>query len=90
MKQLRYIIFFQSIGILFSMNIHGFYEGQFGRAYESDAFEWNIWDPNFYLETRINGSPNPNSNYYIKFYPYKDYSETNRPLSVLSESNISF
>ena len=90
MKQLRYIIFFQSIGILFSMNIHGFYEGQFGRAYESDAFEWNIWDPNFYLATRINGSPNPNSNYYIKFYPYKDYSETNRPLSVLSESNISF
>ena len=90
MRQLVCIIFFHFISVLFSMNINGFYEGQFGRSYESDAFKWNIWDPNFYLETRINGSPNQNSNYYIKFYPYKDYSETSRPVSVLSESNISF
>ena len=90
MKYLLYLILIQCINILYCMEIQGFYESQFGRSYESDAFKWNIWDPNFYLETRIQGSPNQNSNYYIKFYPYKDYNESNRPVSILSESNISF
>ena len=51
--------------------MEGFYEGQFGRGYQSDFFEWNIWDPNYYLETRINGSPMYGSNIYIKFYAEK-------------------
>ena len=55
------------ISFLFcSMNMEGFYEGQFGKTYESDYFEWNMWDPNFYLETRLYASPIQNSNFYIK------------------------
>ena len=74
----------------YSMNIEGFYESQIGRTQESDSFDWNIWDPNFYLETRMYGNPNNNTSYYIKFYPYKDYNDSFRSLAVLSESNISF
>ena len=63
MKYLLYLILIQCINILYCMEIQGFYESQFGRSYESDAFKWNIWDPNFYLETRIQGSPNQYSNW---------------------------
>ena len=73
-----------------SINMEGFYEGQFGRGYESDIFEWNIWDPNLYLETRLHGSPVKNSDYYIKFYADKDFSQNIRPLAVLSEGHIGF
>ena len=76
--------------LLFSMNFEGFYESQIGRTQESDSFDWNIWDPNFYLETRMFGNPNNNTSYYIKFYPYKDYNDSFRSLAVMSESNISF
>ena len=61
--------------LLHSMNIEGFYESQIGRTQESDSFDWNIWDSNFYLETRMFGNPNNNTSYYIKFYPYKDYNK---------------
>ena len=47
--------------LLPSINMEGFYVGQFGKTYESDSFEWNMWDPNFYLETRLYGSPIENS-----------------------------
>ena len=76
--------------LLYSMNIEGFYESQIGRTQESDSFDWNIWDSNFYLETRMFGNPNNNTSYYIKFYPYKDYNDSFRSLAVMSESNISF
>ena len=78
-----------SIG-LSSINMEGIYEGQFGKTYESDAFEWNMWDPNFYLETRLYGNPIKNSDFYIKFYPDKDYEQSNQSLSVLSEGHIGF
>ena len=70
--------------------MEGFYEGQFGKTYESDSFEWNMWDPNFYLETRLYGNPIKNSDFYIKFYPDKDYEQSNQSLSVLSEAHIGF
>ena len=73
-----------------SINMEGFYESQFGKTYESDSFEWNMWDPNFYFETRLHVSPVQNSNFYIKFYPDKDYEQSNRSLAVLSEAHIGF
>ena len=76
--------------ILPSVNMEGFYEGQFGRAQESDIFEWNVWDPNLYLETRLYGNPFKNSDYYIKFYADKDFSQNVRPLAVLSEGHVGF
>ena len=47
--------------------MQGFHESQFGKTYESDSFKWNMWDPNFYFETRLYASPIENSNLYIKF-----------------------
>jgi len=70
--------------------MEGFYEGQYGRSYESDVFDWNIWEPNLYLETRLYGEPVKNSNLYIKFYSDKDYSNGEQPLTVLSEGHIAF
>ena len=52
--------------------MQGFHESQFGKSYESESFKWNMWDPNFYFETRLYASPIENSNLYIKFYPDKD------------------
>ena len=48
--------------------MEGIYEGQFGKTYESDAFKWNMWDPNLHLETRLYGSPIKNSNYYLLIF----------------------
>ena len=52
---LLYFLLF-SVGMP-SISMEGIYEGQFGKTYESDAFEWNMWDPNYYLETRLYGNP---------------------------------
>ena len=85
------ILFLAHLSVLLcSINMEGFYEGQFGKTYESDAFEWNMWDPNFYLETRLYGNPIDNSDFYIKFYADKDYEQSQQPLAVLSEGHISF
>ena len=83
------LVIFLSIA-LGDLNMEGFYEGQFGRNYESDEFIWNMWDPNLYLETRLHGSPANNSSYYIKFYANKDYELSNQPLAIFSEGNINF
>ena len=73
-----------------SISMEGIYEGQFGKTYESDAFEWNMWDPNYCLETRLYGNPIHNSDFYIKFYADKDYTQSEQALAVLSEGHISF
>ena len=90
MRRIILLFFLQSSVVLCSINMEGFYEGQFGKTYESDSFEWNMWDPNFYLETRLYGNPIKNSDFYIKFYPDKDYEQSERSLSVLSEGHIGF
>ena len=82
------IIYFAAIWP--SINMEGFYEGQFGKSYQSDAFKWNMWDPNYYLETRLYGNPVYNSDFYIKFYSDKNYYQSERPLAVLAESHIGF
>ena len=73
-----------------SIYMEGFHESQFGKGYESDTFKWNMWDPNFYLETRLYGSPIQNSDFYIKFYANKDYETSDQPLAVLSEGHMGF
>ena len=88
MKIIIVLISFQST-FLYAINMQGFYEGQFGKSYESDIFEWNMWEPNFYLETRMFGSPIDDTHYYFKFYTYKDY-EINRPVAVFSEGHVGF
>jgi len=84
---LLYLLFLMK---LFAINMDGIYESQFGKTYESDAFKWNMWDPNFYLETRLHGNPVDKANFYLKFYADKDYSQSKQPLVVFSEGNISF
>ena len=76
--------------VVANMHMEGFYEGQFGRTYESDEFTWNMWDPNYYLETRLYGNPIKDANYYIKFYANKDHGLTTRPLAIFSEGSIGF
>ena len=73
-----------------SIWMEGFYEGQFGKNYQSDFFEWNMWNPNYYLETRMYGSPIKDSDFYIKFYADKDYERSENPLAVFSEGHIGF
>ena len=83
MKEIMLLLLFSVE--LFAINMEGIYEGQFGKTYESDAFKWNMWDPNFYLETRLYGNPVQNSEFYIKFYADKDYEQSERPLVVFSK-----
>ena len=85
MKRVIILFSLQFSVVLCSINMEGFYEGQFGKTHESDAFEWNMWDPNFYLETRLYGNPIDNSNFYIKFYADKDYEQSQQSLAFLSE-----
>ncbi len=85
-----FLIFILFSFLLSSVDMEGFYEGQYGRSYESDIFNWNIWEPNLYLETRLYGDPVENSNFYIKFYSDKDYSNSEKPLAVLAEGHIAF
>ena len=85
-----FLIFMLFSFLLSSVDMEGFYEGQYGRSYESDIFNWNIWEPNLYLETRLYGDPVKNSNFYIKFYSDKDYSNSEKPLAVLAEGHIAF
>ena len=82
-------LLFLSIGSS-SINMEGIYESQFGKIYESDTFKWNMWDPNYYLETRLYGNPINNSAFFIKFNTDKDYDESSQPLAVFSEGHISF
>jgi hypothetical protein len=85
---LLYLLLF-SVGLP-SISMEGIYEGQFGKTYESDAFEWNMWDTNYYLETRLYGNPIHNSDFYIKFYADKDYAQSEQALAVFSEGHIGF
>ncbi len=90
MKKLFLLSLLFSTFALSAINMEGYFESQFGKTYESDAFEWNMWDPNFYVETRLFGNPVSNSDFYLKFYAEKDYNEAENPLAVFSEGHISF
>ena len=89
MNRILYIFITSSLAWSY-IGMEGFYESQFGKSYESDFFEWNMWDPNYYLETRIYGSPIKGSDFYIKFYADKDYDRSESALAVLSEGHIGF
>jgi len=89
MDRLLYIFIALSF-VWSSIWMEGFYEGQFGKKYESDFFEWNMWNPNYYLETRLNGSPIEGSDFYVKFYADRDYERSENPLAVFSEGHIGF
>ena len=62
---MRNLIIIMLIHVVFAINMEGIYESQLGKEYESDAFKWNMWDPNFYLETRFYGNPINNSSFYF-------------------------
>ena len=97
---MKYKILIICIFILFisqlnaQIKLEGYFETQFGRTYTSDSFRWNMWDPNFYLESRISGSPVANTDFYFKFYSDKDndyYKFTSfRPEAVFTEGHIDF
>ena len=85
----RFLYIFIALSFAWSsIWMEGFYEGQFGKNYESDFFEWNMWNPNYYLETRLNGSPIEGSDFYVKFYADRDYERSENPLAVFSEGNV--
>ena len=88
-KIILHLFLLFSVG-LFPLNMEGIYESQFGKTYESDSFEWNMWDPNYYLEMRMYGNPIYNSDFYIKFYADKDYQQSEQALVVLAEGHIGF
>ena len=90
MKIFYYLLLLQFSLLFSNIYLNGFYEGQFGKAYESDVFAWNMWDPNFYLESRLHGSPTEKSDFYLKFYSSNNYQLSERPLAVLSEGHIGF
>ena len=75
---------------LFALNMEGIYESQLGKTKESDAFKWNMWDPNFYLETRFNGSPINNASFYFKLNGDQDNSQSGQPRLIFSEGHVNF
>ena len=87
---MRNLIIIIPIHVIFAINMEGIYESQLGKAYESDAFKWNMWEPNFYLETRFYGNPINNSSFYFKLNADQDYSESNQSLLVFSEGHVSY
>ena len=75
------------------MQMQGYFNAEFGKNLENDQFEWNMWDPNIYLETKLFGQPLPNSDIYLKFYNDKDwdyYKWSGNSLAVFSEGHIGF
>ena len=81
--------------ILFSqVKMEGFYDLSLGKSYDSGDFKYNLWDPNYYFETRFYANPITNSSIFFKFYADKDnnnyYNVSHRTEGVLSEANISF
>jgi len=89
------LIILNLITILLANNlrIEGYFDAQFGRNLENDEFEWNMWDPNIYLETKLFGNPFPNSDIYFKFNSDKDwdyYKVTGNQLAIFSEGHVGF
>ena len=70
--------------------MEGVYESQMGKTKESDSFEWNMWDPNFYLETRFYGNSINNSTFYFKLNADQDYGRSNQPLLIFSEGHMNY
>lgn len=95
-KRLIFILLFCVLGglLLAQIKLEGYLEGSFGKTYDNDIYEWNTWDPNFYLESRIIANPVANSEMYLKFYSDKDndyyrYDSFNSE-AVFTEGHISY
>lgn len=75
------------------MQMQGYFSAEFGKNLENDQFNWNMWDPNIYLETKLYGQPLPNSDIYFKLYNEKDweyYKQSGNSLAVFSEGHVGF
>lgn len=83
------------VGKIFAgqLQMQGYFSAEFGKNLENDQFDWNMWDPNIYLETKLYGQPLPSSDLYLKFYNDKDwdyYKWSGYSLAVFSEGHIGF
>ena len=71
-----------------NINIEGYLEGQFWRAYNAENFKWDMNTPRFMVETRFHGSPIADTNYYFKTYTESDNFEYDRPVALFAEGHI--
>jgi len=54
------------------VRLEGNIEGQFGYTKNNDKFNWNMWDPNYWIEGRVYANPAPRTEAYAKFNITKD------------------
>ena len=84
----------QFMNLFSQVRMEGFFQGEFGKTNESDQFEWNMWDPNYFLETRFYANPIANSNLFFKFYSDKDNNEyknnSKNAEAVMSEAHVEY
>ncbi len=77
------------------IKMEGYLEGQFGRTYDSDEYKWNMWDPNYYIETRFFSSPLKNAEMFFKIYADNDkgtdtYKNSGRAEALLGEGHVQY
>ncbi len=77
------------------IKMEGYLEGQFGRTYDSEEYKWNMWDPNYYIETKFFSSPIRNAEVFFKIYADNDkgresYAKSGRAESVFGEGHVQY
>ena len=77
------------------IKMEGYLEGQFGRTYDSEEYKWNMWDPNYYIETRFFSSPIRNAEVFFKIYADNDkgreaYTESGQAEAVFGEGHVQY
>ncbi len=77
------------------IKMEGYLEGQFGRTYDSEEYKWNMWDPNYYIETRFFSSPLKNAEVFFKIYADNDkgqdsYKNTGNTESIFGEGHVQY
>ena len=93
------ILFFVTFLVVCSFSLHaqirleGYFESVFGTKYESDSFNWNVWDPDFKVEFRLFAHPIANSEAYVKFYgdKWNEHGQmTDHSEAILAEAHLSY
>ncbi len=90
---LIFILLMTLIPLVAQVRVEGNMEGQFGATQTANYFNWNMWDPNFNIETRFYANPAANTEAYMKLYAEK-YDKSNTLLQntelVMTEAHIKY
>ncbi|MBS3767626.1 MAG: hypothetical protein KGY75_05865 [Candidatus Cloacimonetes bacterium] len=87
------LLLFVTISQAADLHLEGYLEGNFAARYESESFNWNMWDPEAKVELRFWSNPIQNTDFYMKLYNDKwdaDGTHLLNSVAVFSEGHISY